>query len=100
MPEPKDGVNVYVCQLAACGAAIVTKNRDEGTTPFMITCKKCEKGAAYSSFYQVDQNLKPQYEWYCPGEEEKRALPEEMLEHVLLGGLLLRSVGGGARHAF
>jgi len=71
---------------------MTTKNRDAGTTPFMVTCPSCN-GTMYSSFYQVDQSLEATHEWYrsqTAGEWKKVGRNQEMFEHVHLGGLLLR----------
>jgi ribosomal protein L40E len=99
MPEEKGLINVYVCQ--TCGSQIVTINREEGTTPFMIRCEattgwrqtRCQ-GNCFSSFYRVDQKTAPTHEWYRPtttGERKKLADPA-VAEHVRLGGLLLRRI--------
>lgn len=86
MTERMGLINQYVC--AKCGGTITTLNRNEGTTPMIIRCLITDgcNGTMLSSFYQVDQMLKPDYEFYKP-----KKLPKgEMREHVKMGGLLLR----------
>lgn len=96
MAEAQGAVNVYTCQ--SCGARLVTKNRDEGTTPFMVGCQRdgCG-GVCYSGFYRVDQSLVPTHEWFRPvsaGERRHLANPD-VAEHVKMGGLLLRDLATG-----
>lgn len=62
-------INVYVCP--GCGWRAITRNRDAGTTPFIIRCEnECAAGdelvGAQSSIYRVDQHLEPTHEWYKP----------------------------------
>ena len=96
MPEKANAINRYVCQ--GCGKSIVTINCDEGTTPFMLICKfKCLPPIGmYSSFYKVDADMEPTYEWYRPvGEEYDNLSQDERENHVDLGGLLLREIKAG-----
>ena len=96
-------VNVYVCSI--CGFHTVTKNRDAGTTPFMIGCKNPRKCAGYaqSSFYRVRQTLEPMFLWIKPTDDElQRFLADHdatqqqaILEHVKFGGLLDLMVSTG-----
>lgn len=53
-------VNAYKCQ--SCKNLIVTKDVEDGVTPFMIECRKCE-GDMYSAFYKVPQDLPHDAEW-------------------------------------
>jgi DNA-directed RNA polymerase subunit RPC12/RpoP len=80
--------NVYKC--SECDNSFVTIDRDPGVTPFTTTCRRCNKALAYSSFYRVDQNLEPEFEWYYPGPEEIFNLSPGAFMHVMQGGLLLR----------
>lgn len=87
--------NIYVCEV--CRGHIVTRDRDNGTTPFMITCHATTscKGMMKSSFYRVfDQDVREDYEWYRPSAVE--VVPAQHRHHVSMGGLLLRKVGGVA----
>jgi len=81
--------NIYTC--SKCRHQMVTVDRDDGTTPFMTSCPIC-KSPAQSSFYNVDQKLQPTHEWYKPTEEETKKLKAGTLEHVNMGGLLLRNI--------
>jgi len=85
--------NVYLCR--ACGYPTVTVDRDEGTTPMVITCRRpsgCD-GSAYSQFYKVeDWPLPPKFEWYKPEGKERKRLKEAMRQHFMMGGLLLRPI--------
>ena len=97
-------VNVYVCP--KCKGQTVTIDADDGTTPFMIKCRSvggCHEEMATSSFYQVDQNLIPSFEWYRPvGEQLDRIIKQggDMQEHVEKGGLLLRRIDGAMREKY
>ena len=96
--------NIYTCK--ACRHRTVTVDLDDGVTPFMIECTKCE-GPAHSSGYNFPSwmGLDPTHEWYMPDEAEQATLDPETLEgHVKRGGLLLREIQGdqsgtkGQRH--
>lgn len=100
--------NAYVCpQLHIT----VTEDRDEGTTPMFINCPDCgpaltpeegEKRMAGSIMYRINQNLSATHEWYKPTKTEMDDLYADLnprsfksiLEHVKLGGLLLREKKG------
>lgn len=87
------GVNVYTC--SHCGRKIVTRDRDEGTTPFGLACRATEdcRGTMRSSCYRVDQHLKPTWEWFRPKTKaERRLVTPELEDHVDQGGLILRSL--------
>ncbi|KQW22131.1 hypothetical protein ASC80_01670 [Afipia sp. Root123D2] len=83
--------NIYVCD--ACHGHIVTIDVDAGVTPFMINCRahpRC-KGTMRSSMYRVfDQDMAASHEWYRPTPDD--CLRPGEIEHVLKGGLLLRTV--------
>lgn len=84
--------NCYTCQ--KCGKVIKCRDIDKGTTPFMITCEKCQN-MMHSSFYMDDIyiNVEVSHEWYRPSLEEfvKMEIQSE-IQHVLNGGLLLRKI--------
>lgn len=92
--------NIYACK--DCGSHIVTVDKDQGVTPFMIRCvaTHCEapngrKGMMQSSMYRVfdpDNIIRPSYEWYRPGLAQILSIGEA--EHVKRGGLLLRPIKG------
>jgi hypothetical protein len=86
--------NVYVCPK---GHKTVTVDKDYGTTPFMMRCRQRDDDGKHnctemskSSFYQVDQALEPEYEWYKPS--ELNGLNSAEREHVKMGGLMLRKI--------
>jgi hypothetical protein len=87
-------INVYTCQ--TCGKATVTFDRDEGVTPFYLSCRRpgCP-GPAQSACYRVDQSLVPDFEWYKPPVVEE--IPAGFRDHVRKGGLLLRDIATGER---
>lgn len=84
--------NIYVCD--KCKGHVVTIDKDEGVTPFMIECKAtifCD-GMMQSSFYRVfDQNMRADWEWYRPTAPE--IVKPHLQHHVDQGGLLLRKAG-------
>lgn len=81
--------NIYTCEV--CGHHIVTVDKDEGVTPFMISCvsSRCS-GMMQSSVYRVNQNMRPSYEWFTP--ESTIGLAPGLLDHVQRGGLLIRAI--------
>lgn len=85
-------LNIYVCE--TCGGHIVTRDIDQGTTPFMMQCR-CSSdcnGTMVSSMYRVfdpEGKMKHTYEWYAPKIFEVSWSPQ-MRDHVNKGGLLLR----------
>lgn len=91
---PKGKINTYTCPH---GHVTVTKDIDDGVTPFMLRCRqKADNGKhnctefAQSSFYRADQSLTPEYEWYKP--TSLKGLSPAMKEHVKMGGLDIREV--------
>lgn len=88
-------LNRYVCR--ACGGSVVTVDRVEGVTPFYLDCyatKGCN-GPMMSSFYRVEGDPTPTFEWYRPGKAERKGLDPATREHVKLGGLLIRPIAAG-----
>lgn len=84
--------NVYTCPK---GHKTVTVDVDEGVTPFMLRCRQKDDDGkhnctemARSSMYQVDQELKAEYEWYMP--LSLKGLNSSEIQHVRQGGLLIR----------
>ncbi len=96
----KDQRNVYICP--SCAGQIVTIDREEGVTPFMLKCRAedgCHNGMMQSCFYIVpDDCPEPQWEWYKPDKAEYDELDEyTRRDHVDRGGLLLRKIGEQGR---
>ena len=83
--------NLYRCQ--ECGFIVVTIDKAEGVTPFMIGCrsKKCQ-GEMYSSFYSCGQSLRATYEWYHPNKIRQLFLHRLTKKDVKEGMLLLRKI--------
>lgn len=86
--------NLYTCD--GCMGRVVTIDRDQGTTPYMIACrarKDCD-GTMYSHFYPRKgmEELKPQFEWYRPGRFGRFFIRDSEKRHVDAGGLLLRRI--------
>lgn len=79
-------LNKYTCK--SCGGSIITVDRDEGVTPFMLGCRadpKC-KGDMYSSFYR-EVHGEPTFEWRKPTLTEFRKSSRAMQQHFEDGGL-------------
>ena len=102
IPPTTDGYkrrNIYLCR--GCGRAVVSEDRDQGVTPFMIACyfPDCEEMAT-SLFYALTDHpavrvSTVRIEWYKPGAAEIGGLKPGELAHVEKGGLLMRRVDGG-----
>lgn len=86
--------NAYVCE--RCGEAMITVDRDEGTTPMMLFCRfgGCS-GMMKSMMYRLPPDLadrEPTHEWYKPSLKWARRQGPAMLDHVQRGGLALREI--------
>jgi hypothetical protein len=84
------GRNRYTCQ--ACGGHIITEDRDQGTTPFMIDChaKQGCPGPMQSAFYRgdfVNSSEPVAFIWRKPTREEYVAAHPVMKQHFDMGGL-------------
>lgn len=80
--------NLYQCH--DCHGEIVTLDLVDGTTPFMLACLVTPgcKGMMTSSFYQIDQSLPFQYEWFMPDSPD--GYDEWTRDHIQKGGLVIR----------
>jgi hypothetical protein len=91
-PEPKyfgGKLNIYTCD--TCRGHIVTRDMDEGVTPFMTSCHATEgcKGSMQSSMYRVfDQTMLESHQWFRP--EITPDMKPHTRDHVSKGGLILR----------
>lgn len=86
-------LNRYTCQ--KCGGQIVTVDRDEGVTPFMLMCRAtggCD-GHMYSSMYRGVTG-EPTYEWRKATPEEFAKASIAMKEHFSMGGLDIHPIRG------
>ena len=84
----KDKLNRYTCR--ACDAFIVTIDREDGVTPFLIGCRATPgcNGLAQSSCYRgVPTWAEPSHEWRKPTPTELFKASKAMREHVAMGGL-------------
>ena len=94
-------LNIYTCD--GCRAHIVTRDVDEGVTPFMLPSSdycpnKCggmgQHITMVSSMYRVwDQSMIEDFQWYRPV-EGVHEIPLSMAHHVQQGGLLIRKREG------
>ena len=80
--------NIYICEN---GHQLRTVDRDAGVTPFLTKCLECGEFTR-SQVYRVPQDITPTHEWYRPSSAEQAELPSGTLEHVEMGGLLLRKI--------
>jgi len=79
-------LNRYTC--STCGGSIVTVDRDEGTTPFMLRCRASDgcRGTMKSSFYRGVTGT-PTWAWRKATEDEYAASSPDARRHFDLGGL-------------
>lgn len=91
----KNQLNRYICQ--KCGGSVITIDRDEGVTPFMILCRATVgcRGHMYSSFYRGVEG-EPTFEWRKPTPTEYAAYSLAMRQHVDQGGLDIHPIGTAA----
>jgi len=85
--------NIYVCE--KCRGHIVTRDLDEGTTPFMMKCRATENctGTMQSSMYRVfDGRMRASHEWFKPDPSSWPTYKTGMQEHLRMGGLVLREI--------
>lgn len=89
----KNRVNCYTCQTCK----LITKTIDihAGVTPFIHRCEHCGE-MAHSSFYKdIAPHLLPTQEWFRPELSEVLKMNGGLLDHILQGGLDVRSIGDG-----
>lgn len=85
-------VNFYVCP---SGHFIKTIDRHPGVTPMFIPCPICNSSAKSNFYTGGISGIKPTHEWYRPSLEEcqkMRGKKENLLDHILMGGLELREI--------
>lgn len=94
--EGKGRKNAYRC--GSCNKAMVTINRNAGTTPMWKACWWCG-GEATSLMYRIDQQSQALFEWYRPMTEEEiadvLAGDDEygsLSQHIEHGGLAFRKI--------
>ena len=89
-------LNRYTC--SKCAGAIVTIDRDEGVTPFMLQCRATQgcRGSMYSSFYRGVDGA-PTYEWRKATPAEYAKASPGMREHFDNGGLDIHALTVGEK---
>ena len=81
-------LNRYTCQ--ACGGQIVTEDRHEGTTPFMIDCMATNgcAGPMQSACYRgVGVEEPVTFIWRKPTRQEYKRAHRAMKDHFVMDGL-------------
>lgn len=79
----EEKINMYTCQV--CGRKMITQDKDEGVTPFMIECDvdKCE-GLAHSSFYRFSEKVTSiDYFWKKLTDDEIREHSKRDVQYIL-----------------
>lgn len=85
--------NRYRCE--ACHKSIITIDRDEGVTPFMLPCMVTAGcvGPMTSRFYVVEDVWpEPSYEWRKPTKKEYKRSSPAMKQHFDQGGLDIHAI--------
>ena len=88
-------LNIYVC--TTCRGHVVTRDRDEGVTPFMMVCLATAdcRGHMKSSLYNVfDQTMREDYVWRRATDAEVARLSRASRGHHEKGGLFLARPSG------
>lgn len=85
-------INQYTC--STCGETITTVEEIEGTTPMILDCLATNgcTGKMRSHWYEVDQSLKPTFEWYKPHWKSLKNRQRQWREYVKAGGLMIRRI--------
>lgn len=82
--------NSYTCD--TCRKSIITIDRDDGTTPFMLGCRATAgcKGMMQSAFYTgplINAGAQATFEWRKATYKEYVRASREMKQHFDMGGL-------------
>jgi hypothetical protein len=79
--------NVYMC--GDCGHGFISKDVDEGTTPFMTSCLNCD-GHAKSMFYKIPQDIlgRAAVLWIKPPVKDWKHFSKATQDHLKRGGLV------------
>ena len=80
--------NGYQCQNPKCGHVLLTIDLDDGVTPMMKRCSKCNS-PAFSMWYRNVPEGPTEGYWYRP--RSTRGMSPEMRDHVEQGGLDYRA---------
>jgi hypothetical protein len=81
---PKGRISVYTC--GAEDHKLVTIEREEGVTPFVIPCQECNSEMLHR---HDDENAIPTHEWFKP---RSGKFDKATYEHIQKGGLILRKI--------
>lgn len=90
--------NAYTCE--ECGGVVITVDKDQGTTPFMMGCLAtpyCD-GTMSSSFYMgplVNSPKEATYEWRKPTPAEYAVAMPALKDHFDMGGLDIHPIKEG-----
>lgn len=88
------GIDVYEC--SKCGHKLYTYYKDKGVTPFTISCPKCSDIMMHNRTIRVaapgirSRGITP-IPWLRPTFKQMLKLSPGMIEHVLQGGLILKT---------
>lgn len=88
-------LNIYTCD--RCRGHVVTRDKDEGTTPFMLICVATAgcTGRMKSSMYNVfDQSMREDFIWRRATAPEVAAMKRGEKMHHDKGGLFLAKPTG------
>lgn len=82
------GIDVYECP--KCGHKVYTWYKDKGVTPFTISCPKCSDIMMHNKTVRTVPGIMP-IPWLRPTFKQILRLSPGMIEHVLQGGLILKT---------
>jgi hypothetical protein len=82
------GIDVYEC--SKCGHKLYTYYKDKGVTPFTISCPKCSGIMIHAKTVGTTPGVIP-IPWFRPTFKQMLKLSPRMIEHVLQGGLILKT---------
>lgn len=83
------GVDVYECD--NCGHKLYTYYKDKGVTPFTISCPKCSDIMMRTKTVECAPGFTKPIPWLRPTFKQMLKLSPGMIEHVLQGGLILKT---------
>lgn len=82
------GIDVYECY--DCGHKRYTYYKDKGVTPFTLSCPICPGIMTHTKTIRTTSDLMP-IPWLRPTFKQMLKLSPGMIEHVLQGGLVLKT---------
>ena len=89
MYDGRNFIDRYTCD--RCGAVVYTTYKDKGVTPFCMKCNNCPGTMIHDETYDKTSfsSVEVVKNWYRPSLEKTLKMSDTMVEHVLLGGLIL-----------